>query len=1113
MLLINRTKHKHKASLHMHDPPNFQNQLEGNDVFQNVNIGGSSHLVNPDSMYTSVPSDKTNNNESNMSFGEGDNSVPDVLEAPKQNSHKRSNSIFKLTSLFKKITPRKMSDKSKNYDKDGAIESSNDHSITGFENENSFQSKADQLAVNQLASLSAIVSSSVEEISDRVPSSIDHDTSSPRINISSVDLSDRTSFSDTYTHTHEYGITNSLSGADSSSILNRASISHETNNNLQIRERCLSLTSKCVSLSNSEMTSRIDLDMYSVDNEYRAQYVIPDFHENSQTFTQLDVPSSHTQASGKSGINAVPIFNIGSSISNFTHDNENVMGENGNNDDFNVHEETKGDIKNTTENSSNLDSIIAVNNYGGSYYNQGSNHDNGVTDDADDCDDIMADLSETESEINYDPRQEENIGEYRIGGYHPVTKGEVYYSKRFPKREYIILRKLGWGHFSTVWLAKSRYNPNLQQLPNMLTRKAQSHNTDTNEYYVAMKFVKSSENYIEAAQDEIKLLRTLDDPLHCGKDLSSSNKQYFHQFNINEEGKPIGHPGYKHVMKLMDDLEFNGPNGRHICMVFEVLGESVLGLVYRYKNYHRLLKNAGNPNQQKLISSACGNITNDETSVGDTNHDASNGVLLIRSIDSYVQNTIAQVQSESVNPLLSSQHSCSDELSIHALQMLLLDNQDAVSSATESISLCSLTLSDSFLKLLAVLRTYGGLPLPLVKLITRQLLVGLDYIHHCGVIHTDLKPENILIEIRNVDQLIKYLEHECISRWQKSKSNSWNRGSSLRNSSDFNKDKTNFRSKSSSTNNFNEKGALQYGSYRRSRHSISARSRPVRCSKPLCTSIRTDLFKDFLQSNAPFTKDLKGKDILSVSPKSKKSFMPGENLEHREKNGQNGQYGHPSLDVNRGEDDLISVKIADLGNATYSLYHFTDQIQTRQYRSPEIILQSKRWGASTDIWSLGCIIFELITGDYLFDPKSGSSFDRDDDHLAQMVELLGEFPPDDFLDDCRLSKRFIGRDENNEKYIKRISSLKYWRLFDVFVDKYKMPPQDPNTRLISDFILKCLIFRLEDRYDANSLLKHPWLARDLDLSKVNTTELENLPKNHRDIPGFCSQSMVTKKLL
>lgn len=60
----------------------------------------------------------------------------------------------------------------------------------------------------------------------------------------------------------------------------------------------------------------------------------------------------------------------------------------------------------------------------------------------------------------------------------------------------------------------------------------------------------------------------------------------------------------------------------------------------------------------------------------------------------------------------------------------------------------------------------------------------------------------------------------------------------------------------------------------------------------------------------------------------------------------------------------ISIKIADLGNATFVDEHFTNQIQTRQYRSPEIILKYKHWGSLTDLWSIGCIIFELITGDF-----------------------------------------------------------------------------------------------------------------------------------------------------
>lgn len=53
--------------------------------------------------------------------------------------------------------------------------------------------------------------------------------------------------------------------------------------------------------------------------------------------------------------------------------------------------------------------------------------------------------------------------------------------------------------------------------------------------------------------------------------------------------------------------------------------------------------------------------------------------------------------------------------------------------------------------------------------------------------------------------------------------------------------------------------------------------------------------------------------------------------------------------------DTISVKIADLGNACWVGHHFTNDIQTRQYRSPEVILGSK-WGASTDVWSMACMV-------------------------------------------------------------------------------------------------------------------------------------------------------------
>lgn len=58
--------------------------------------------------------------------------------------------------------------------------------------------------------------------------------------------------------------------------------------------------------------------------------------------------------------------------------------------------------------------------------------------------------------------------------------------------------------------------------------------------------------------------------------------------------------------------------------------------------------------------------------------------------------------------------------------------------------------------------------------------------------------------------------------------------------------------------------------------------------------------------------------------------------------------------------NIISVKIADLGNACWVGHHFTNDIQTRQYRSPEVILGAK-WGASTDVWSMACMVSASAT--------------------------------------------------------------------------------------------------------------------------------------------------------
>ena len=77
--------------------------------------------------------------------------------------------------------------------------------------------------------------------------------------------------------------------------------------------------------------------------------------------------------------------------------------------------------------------------------------------------------------------------------------------------------------------------------------------------------------------------------------------------------------------------------------------------------------------------------------------------------------------------------------------------------------------------------------------------------------------------------------------------------------------------------------------------------------------------------------------------------------------------------------------------ARFKTHHFTEDIQTRQYRSLEVIIGSG-YDTSADIWSLACMAFELATGDYLFEPHSGEYYTRDEDHLAHIIELLGPIP-------------------------------------------------------------------------------------------------------------------------
>ncbi|EGV92097.1 Serine/threonine-protein kinase SRPK3 [Cricetulus griseus] len=165
--------------------------------------------------------------------------------------------------------------------------------------------------------------------------------------------------------------------------------------------------------------------------------------------------------------------------------------------------------------------------------------------------------------------------------------------------------------------------------------------------------------------------------------------------------------------------------------------------------------------------------------------------------------------------------------------------------------------------------------------------------------------------------------------------------------------------------------------------------------------------------------------------------------------------------------DKIKIKIADLGNACWVHKHFTEDIQTRQYRAVEVLIGAE-YGPPADIWSTACMAFELATGDYLFEPHSGEDYSRDEDHIAHIVELLGDIPPA-FALSGRYSREFF----NRRGQLRHIHNLKHWGLYEVLMEKYEWPLEQATQ--FSAFLLPMMEYIPEKRASAADCLQHPWL--------------------------------------
>ena len=594
-----------------------------------------------------------------------------------------------------------------------------------------------------------------------------------------------------------------------------------------------------------------------------------------------------------------------------------------------------------------------------------------------------------------DNSEDEGLSSYKVNGYHPVHIGEVLLER------YIIMQKLGYGHFSTAWLALDTKFGN----------------------YVAIKIQKSAQQYIDAAYDEVEILQELGKH-NFDKEWIASLREYYK--DDKDKLADIETAENSKVVQLLNSFIYHGQNGRHFCMVFEIVGVTLLELIKRYN--------------------------------------------------------------------------------------------------------------------------YKGIPLPYIRIITKQILIGLDFLHRmCHIIHTDLKPENVLVcltkdELREI-QSTGHLTIQKTDKKKKAKNKNVNETknnieeekTSAISGKQLRKKRQKFRKKQIKKmekmgmspqeieKKMNEimkqkKGAIQ----EKEEENIDVDNFDIDelIERPRVSSVPKininmnnpkeeenynfqyeDDEENFMENNNMPLYDinlmeygknlqryLKEKNRILHDEDYRRNMIEKNNILSSEVNDQEKEKMMKKLSEKmsrRGPeiDPSIEVKICDIGNACWFNHHFSTIIQTRQYRSPEVIL-GINYNETSDIWSLACMLFELATGDFLFEPRKGETFSKNDDHLAQIIEAVGKMPKNFALSGLDSYKYF---DKNGK--LRRIKNLIYFPIKDILVKKYNF--KEKEAQAFSDFLMPMLEYYPDKRASARELLKHPWLNMPADFDyKISEIEIE-----------------------
>lgn len=176
----------------------------------------------------------------------------------------------------------------------------------------------------------------------------------------------------------------------------------------------------------------------------------------------------------------------------------------------------------------------------------------------------------------------------------------------------------------------------------------------------------------------------------------------------------------------------------------------------------------------------------------------------------------------------------------------------------------------------------------------------------------------------------------------------------------------------------------------------------------------------------------------------------------------------------------IQLKLIDFGSSCFNHERTYKYIQSRFYRSPEVILNMD-YTNKIDMWSLGCMVVELLCGEALFEGKS------EHDQLCRICDMLGRLPNRIIAasEKGKLKRMFIrigddgwelapSKSQTTSTGIsQRTVQSEIWAKFD----DYDGSTSRTDVGLFVDFVNGLLKLDASERMDADQGLGHAFITK------------------------------------